>query len=131
MVDEAFQCFAIKADIDLNVMTHDQTLTNLTAKLLTALDATIAEENPDLILAQGDTTTVLASALASFYRKVPFGHVEAGLRTQRLDSPFPEEGNRQVASRLAAIHFAAHGRRARTCSARESTTRQSTSRVTR
>ncbi len=106
MVDEALECFGIRADVDLNVMTHDQTLSNLTARLLTALDQTIAKETPSFLLAQGDTTTVLAAALASFYRKVPFGHVEAGLRTNRLDTPFPEEGNRQVASRLAAIHFA-------------------------
>ncbi|MBV9123426.1 MAG: UDP-N-acetylglucosamine 2-epimerase (non-hydrolyzing), partial [Planctomycetes bacterium] len=83
-----------------------QSLAGLTARLLEGLDRALEAEQPDLVLAQGDTTTVLASALASFYRRVPFGHVEAGLRTHQLDLPFPEEANRVLAGHLAALHFA-------------------------
>src|SRR3954451_10927538 len=74
--------------------------------MLPAVHEAIARERPDIVLAQGDTTTVFVTALASFYQRVPFGHVEAGLRTGRLDAPFPEEANRVVAGRLAAMHFA-------------------------
>jgi UDP-N-acetylglucosamine 2-epimerase (non-hydrolysing) len=87
-------------------MRSSQTLVDLTARMLVDLDEALAAEAPDLVLAQGDTTTVLATALASFYRRIPFGHVEAGLRTHRLDAPFPEEANRVLAGHLAALHFA-------------------------
>ena len=106
LLAQALGEFDLVADVDLDLMRPDQSLADLTARALVALDRTIAAEAPDLILAQGDTTTVLASALASFYRRVPFGHVEAGLRTGNLDRPFPEEGNRVLAGRLAALHFA-------------------------
>ena len=95
--------FGIAPDIDLDVMRPGQTLVDLTARLLGSVADALARESPDMVLAQGDTTTVLATALASFYLKIPFGHVEAGLRTGRLDAPFPEEGNRVVAGHLSAV----------------------------
>jgi UDP-N-acetylglucosamine 2-epimerase (non-hydrolysing) len=106
MLDEAMAPFGISADIDLNIMRPGQTLPDLTARLLTALDHAIDSEKPAAILAQGDTTTVLAAALSAFYRHVPFCHVEAGLRTGNPDNPFPEEMNRALAGRLARLHFA-------------------------
>lgn len=106
LLDQAFALFDIKADYDLNVMTPGQTLPELTARLMTSIDATLAQANPDLVIAQGDTTTVFVTALACFYRKVPFAHLEAGLRTHDLYSPFPEEANRVLAGNLATLHFA-------------------------
>jgi len=106
LVEPMLALFDIKADIDLNVMQHDQTLAELTSRLLVAIHETIDREQPDMILAQGDTTTVLASALASFYHKRPFGHVEAGLRTHQRYLPFPEEANRVIAGHLSTVHFA-------------------------
>jgi UDP-N-acetylglucosamine 2-epimerase (non-hydrolysing) len=101
MLDQVLSLFEMQADVDLDVMRPDQSLPELTARLLTALDATFREEVPDVVLAQGDTTTVMVSALVSFYRQVPFGHVEAGLRTGDLANPFPEEMSRVVMGRLA------------------------------
>jgi UDP-N-acetylglucosamine 2-epimerase (non-hydrolysing) len=106
MLDQVLRLFDIEPDVDLDVMEPNQTLPALTARLLIALDDSLARERPGVVLAQGDTTTVLATALACFYRRVPFGHVEAGLRTRDLDNPFPEEMNRVVASRLTRFHFA-------------------------
>ena len=106
VLDQVLANFAIRPDVDLDLMTPDQTLPELTARLLPALDRVLAETAPDFVLAQGDTTTVLASALASFYRRVPFGHVEAGLRTHDRASPFPEEMNRTLVGRLASRHYA-------------------------
>ena len=106
MLDQVFGLFDIKPDIDLNIMQENQTLPELTARLMTTLDQAFASENPEAILAQGDTSTVMVAALASFYRRIPFGHVEAGLRTGDLAYPFPEEMNRVVAGRLARWHFA-------------------------
>lgn len=106
LVDSALAEFAIRPDHDLNVMAPGQTLAALTAALLPALDALIDRERPDWVLAQGDTTSVLAAALASYYRGVPFGHVEAGLRTGDLRRPFPEELNRSVADQVADLRFA-------------------------
>ncbi len=106
LLAQALREFNLSADIDLDLMQPDQTLAGSTARALVALDQTIGAARPDLVLAQGDTTTVLAAALASFYQRVPFGHVEAGLRTGQPDRPFPEEKNRVVASHLAALHFA-------------------------
>ena len=106
LLDQALGLFGIAADLDLNIMRPDQALPSLTARLLTRMEAVLAEEKPDAALVQGDTTTVMAVALACFYHGVPVGHVEAGLRTHDLQSPFPEEANRQIASRLAAWHFA-------------------------
>jgi UDP-N-acetylglucosamine 2-epimerase (non-hydrolysing) len=106
MLDQVLALFGIRPDLDLDIMRPNQALTALTARLLLALDEALGAENPDLVLAQGDTTTVMTAALACFYRKIPFGHVEAGLRTGDLDNPFPEEMNRVVAGRLARWHFA-------------------------
>lgn len=106
LLDQVFELFEIEADIDLDIMQPGQTLPALTARLTTSLDKCFEEENPDLVIAQGDTTTVFVAALASFYRKIPFAHLEAGLRTGDMYSPFPEEGNRVLAGRLACLHFA-------------------------
>jgi UDP-N-acetylglucosamine 2-epimerase (non-hydrolysing) len=106
MIGQMLSIFGISPDHTLDVMWPGQSLAELTARLLQGLDPLLAHEPPALILAQGDTTTVLATAMACFYRHIPFGHVEAGLRTQDLNYPFPEEFNRLIAARIAAIHFA-------------------------
>src|SRR5690606_31798569 len=91
---------------DLNVMMPNQTLSKLTSRLIEKLDEYFTSVTPDAILVQGDTTTVLSASLAAFYHKIPIGHIEAGLRTGNLDSPWPEEANRILTSRLAHWHFA-------------------------
>lgn len=106
MLDQMLEIFGLRADIDLNVMRRNQALPALTAKLITSLDKVLSDEKPDIILAQGDTTTVMTAALAAFYRRIPFGHVEAGLRTGDKMYPYPEEMNRVIAGHLASIHFA-------------------------
>ncbi len=106
LVDTMLEFFGIRPDIDLNLMRPGQSLVELTTRLLGSVADALAQVRPDLVLAQGDTTTVMATALASFYQRVPFGHVEAGLRTGRLDAPFPEEANRVIAGHLSALHFA-------------------------
>jgi UDP-N-acetylglucosamine 2-epimerase (non-hydrolysing) len=106
MLDQVLSLFDIVPDIDLDVMQPNQTLPNLTARLITDLDRCFAEEAPAAVLAQGDTTTVMVAALASYYRKIPFGHVEAGLRTGDIFNPFPEEMNRVIAGNLSRWHFA-------------------------
>jgi UDP-N-acetylglucosamine 2-epimerase (non-hydrolysing) len=106
LIDQVISLFGIHVDRDLAVMRPDQSLAGLTSRLLTAIDEVLVASDPDFVLVQGDTTTVLAGALASFYRRVPVGHVEAGLRTGDLTSPFPEEGNRRLTTPLAALHFA-------------------------
>ena len=98
--------FDLRIDADLQVMTDNQSLAALTARLMQAFDRQFTTERPDLVLAQGDTTTVMCAALSCFYLNIPFGHVEAGLRTFDIRNPFPEEMNRTVASRLARFHFA-------------------------
>ena len=106
MLQQVLDLFGIRAARDLSVMKPDQQLAELTARLLGAVDGVLAELRPDLALVQGDTTTVLVAALACFYRQIPLGHVEAGLRSGDLAAPFPEEANRIIASRLACLHFA-------------------------
>jgi len=106
LADPMLGFFGIEPNLDLDIMRPDQSLVGLTSRLLVAVHEAIAREQPDMVLAQGDTTTVLATALASFYHKISFGHVEAGLRTHRLFAPFPEEANRVVAGHLSALHFA-------------------------
>jgi UDP-N-acetylglucosamine 2-epimerase (non-hydrolysing) len=106
LLDQVLGLFNITPDYDLDAMEPNQTLPKLTAKLTIALDDCLAEIKPDVVLAQGDTTTVMVSALAAFYRKIPYGHIEAGLRTHDLQNPFPEEMNRIVAGHLARWHFA-------------------------
>lgn len=106
LLDQALADFGLTADLDLDLMRPDQALGDLTARTVTALSSTLGEQRPDLVLAQGDTTTVFCTALASYYQRIPFGHVEAGLRTGSRYSPFPEEKNRELVGRLADVHFA-------------------------
>jgi UDP-N-acetylglucosamine 2-epimerase (non-hydrolysing) len=106
MLDQVLGLFEIEPDVDLNLMVPNQTLAGLTARGIEAVDRYLAEDEPDLVLIQGDTTTTLCAALAAFYRRIPVGHVEAGLRTGNLQAPWPEEANRIVVGRLAALHFA-------------------------
>jgi UDP-N-acetylglucosamine 2-epimerase (non-hydrolysing) len=96
----------IREDADLDVMRPNQTLAGLTARLMTAIDGWLERSPPDMALVQGDTTTVMVAALACFYRRIPIGHVEAGLRTGNIWSPFPEEVNRRLATPLVSLHFA-------------------------
>ncbi len=106
MLDDVLTVFDIRPDTDLDLMTDEQTLAGFAAKALEALDRFLTREKPDFLLVQGDTTTVFCAALAAFYRRIPVGHVEAGLRTGNLQAPWPEEMNRVLASRLAELHFA-------------------------
>lgn len=106
ILDQVFELFQIKADIDLDVMSPNQTLISLTARLIEKIGAVLAELKPDIMVVQGDTTTVMTAALAAFYQKIPIAHVEAGLRTGDMHNPFPEEMNRVLTSRLARWHFA-------------------------
>lgn len=106
MLDQVLSLFAIQPDYDLNLMRPNQVLSQLTADLCAGLDPVVKETRPDWLLAQGDTTTVLAAALVAYYHQVPFGHVEAGLRTGDRYRPFPEEGNRRIADSLADLLFA-------------------------
>ena len=105
-LDQVLRVFAITPDHDLAIMQHGQTLTDITGRALQGLDADLKQNPADVCLAQGDTTTTFVAGLAAFYHKVPFGHVEAGLRTRNLYDPFPEEMNRRLASELATWHFA-------------------------
>lgn len=106
MLDQVIEYFGIEADVDLALMRPGQSLAELTARCLTGLDQTLARFRPDCVVAQGDTTTVAAAALTAFYRKIPFVHVEAGLRTGDLHAPWPEEMNRRLATLTADIHCA-------------------------
>ena len=106
MLDQVLEVFDIKPDTDLDLMVADQTLSDLTARAIKLLDKYIKDYKPDLILVQGDTTTVFAASLVAFYNKVKIGHVEAGLRTWNKFSPFPEEINRVLTTKLADLHFA-------------------------
>lgn len=106
MLDQVLDVFHIVPDTDLNLMRPGQSLSSLTCTALTAVGEYLNAERPDLVLVQGDTTTVFATALAAFYQEIPIGHVEAGLRTGNLKSPWPEEANRVLTSHLATLHFA-------------------------
>ena len=105
MIDQLMDWFSLHPDHDLNVMQPGQTLTELTARVLLGLEPVLKAEQPDMVMVQGDTTTSMAAALAAFYHGIPVGHVEAGLRTHRRDSPFPEEVNRCLTGVLADLHF--------------------------
>lgn len=105
MLDQVLEIFDIKPDYDLNIMKDRQTLVGITARVLEGLDNVIKEAKPDIVLVHGDTTTSFVGALAAFYNQVAVGHVEAGLRTYDIYSPFPEEMNRNLTGRIATMHF--------------------------
>ena len=109
MLDQVLASFDVRPDYDLDLMTPGQTLAQITARAIAALDPLLDAERADMAIVQGDTTTTMAGAMAAFYRHVPVGHVEAGLRTWDLAQPFPEEMNRLITGRLAALHFAPTG----------------------
>jgi len=106
MVEQVMRLFEIDADRDLAIMQHQQTLTDITCRSLSGLESLFKEVKPDLAIVQGDTTTAFAAALAAFYQKIPVGHVEAGLRTDDLFNPYPEEANRRLISQITQLHFA-------------------------
>lgn len=106
MLDQVLRLFEIKPDYDLNIMQPGQNLIDISTRILQGLSHVFAEFKPDIVLVHGDTTTTLATSLAAFYHQIPVGHVEAGLRTGDLYSPWPEEGNRKVTGHLAQLHFA-------------------------
>lgn len=106
MLDQVLHIFDIQPDYDFNIMKQGQDLYDVTARVLTGMREVLDETHPDIILVHGDTTTSTASALAAFYQKIPVGHVEAGLRTHNIYSPWPEEMNRQITGRIATYHFA-------------------------
>ncbi len=106
MLDQVLECFSIRPDYDLDLMKPGQTLTGITSAVLEGLGGVLDEFQPDAVLVHGDTTTTFAAALAAFYRKIPVGHVEAGLRTGNKYAPWPEEMNRCLTGQLAEWHFA-------------------------
>lgn len=106
MLDQVLQIFEIKPDYDLNIMKQGQDLYDVTARVLVGLRDVLKAVSPDVVLVHGDTTTSMAAALAAFYQQIPVGHVEAGLRTHNIYSPWPEEINRQLTGRIATYHFA-------------------------
>lgn len=106
MLDQVLDLFSIKPDFDLNLMKHDQTVTDLTSKIIKKMEPVLDEFKPDYMLVHGDTSTSMASSIAAFYKKIKILHVEAGLRTNDLYSPWPEEANRQIVSVLSYINFA-------------------------
>ncbi|RMI12599.1 UDP-N-acetylglucosamine 2-epimerase (non-hydrolyzing) [Cellulomonas triticagri] len=106
MLDQVNELFGIVPDHDLDVMSHGQTLSGIFARVLDGLDPLLVSEQPDAVVVQGDTTTSTAAALAAFYRGIPVVHLEAGLRSGDLASPFPEEGNRRLTSQIASVHLA-------------------------
>lgn len=107
MLDQVLNLFHIKPDYDLNIMKEKQTPESLTADIIMKLSIVMKKEKPDIVLVHGDTTTTFAGAYSAFLNKIPIGHVEAGLRTHNIYSPFPEEMNRQLVGRLSTFHFAA------------------------
>jgi len=106
MLDQVIRYFGLRVDHELSLMQPDQSLADLTSRCLQTLSATIGATKPDCIVGQGDTTTALCASIAAFYARIPFVHVEAGLRTDNIDSPFPEEFNRRVCSLTTALHCA-------------------------
>ena len=105
MLDQVLHIFDIHPDYDLNIMKQGQDLYDVTARVLTGMRDVLKEAQPDVVLVHGDTTTSTAAALAAFYQQIPVGHVEAGLRTHNIYSPWPEEMNRQITGRIATYHF--------------------------
>ena len=106
MLDQVLKLFSIKPNFDLNIMTQDQGLTNVTTTVLAGLEEVLEECKPDRILVHGDTTTSFTAALAGFYQRIPVGHVEAGLRTGDIYAPWPEEMNRRLTDTICDLHFA-------------------------
>ena len=106
MLDQVLEVFNLQPDYDLDIMSPGQDLFDVTSNVLLGMKKVLIKERPDLVLVHGDTTTTMAASLASFYLEILVGHVEAGLRTHNISSPFPEELNRQVAARVANFHFA-------------------------
>ena len=106
MLDQVLHIFDIQPDYDLNIMRPGQDLYDITARVLTGMREVLKEAQPDVVLVHGDTTTSTAAALAAFYQQIPVGHVEAGLRTHNIYSPWPEEMNRQITGRIATYDFA-------------------------
>ncbi|AUT03822.1 UDP-N-acetylglucosamine 2-epimerase (non-hydrolyzing) [Nostoc sp. CENA543] len=106
MVEQVMQLFNLKANYDLEIMQPQQSLSDITCRSLRGLEQLFLENKPDFVIVQGDTTTAFAATLAAFYQKIPVGHVEAGLRTDNLYNPYPEEANRRLISQLTQLHFA-------------------------
>jgi UDP-N-acetylglucosamine 2-epimerase (non-hydrolysing) len=106
MLDDVLRLFEIVPDVDLNIMTKTQSLTDITTRVLIGMEPVLAQHRPDVVLVHGDTTTSTATALAAFYAKIPVGHVEAGLRTATIDEPFPEELNRRLTGVMTRYNFA-------------------------
>ena len=106
MLDQVLNIFEIVPDFDLNIMKQGQDLYDVTSRVLVGMREVLKETRPDVVLVHGDTTTSTAAALAAFYQQIPVGHVEAGLRTHNIYSPWPEEMNRQITGRIATVNFA-------------------------
>lgn len=106
MLDQVNQVFEIEPDVDLNLMAHGQTLNSIAGSVISKIDEVLAEHKPDAVVVQGDTTTVMGAAIASFNREIPVVHLEAGLRSGDINSPFPEEANRKIVSQIARVHLA-------------------------
>ena len=105
MLDQVLEIFEVIPDIDLDIMKQSQDLTDVTSSILVGMRDIISQVKPDIVLVHGDTSTTLAAAMAAFYAKVPVGHVEAGLRTNNIHEPYPEEFNRQVVSKISRWHL--------------------------
>ena len=106
MLDQVNQVFEIEPDVDLNLMAHGQTLNSIAGSVISKIDEVLAKHEPDAVVVQGDTTTVMGAAIAAFNREVPVVHLEAGLRSGDINSPFPEEANRKIVSQIARVHLA-------------------------
>lgn len=106
MLHQVLELFHVEPDYDLDIMEPGQTLTTVTTKILTGMEEVLSEFKPDVVLVHGDTATTLGATLASYYQQIQVGHVEAGLRTGNIYSPWPEEGNRKLTGCLTKFHFA-------------------------
>ena len=106
MLDMVLELFGIAPDYDLNLMRAGQSITDITGRVLDGMEKVLVQEKPDVVLVHGDTTTTFAAALAAFYQQIPVGHVEAGLRSDNIYSPDPEEKNRRLTSTIASYHYA-------------------------
>jgi len=106
MLDQVLDIFQVQPDYDFDIMTKNQSLSQITSRILSKIDGVLEEEKPDMVLVHGDTSTTFAGSLGAFYHQIPVGHVEAGLRSQDMWSPFPEEANRALTSKVTSMHFA-------------------------